>query len=47
MTQDISIDNLELIQKLKEYYAKHILELSDSEQEMFIKILERLQYAEY
>ena len=47
MIQDISIDNLELIQKLKEYYAKHILELSDSEQEMFIKILERLQYAEY
>ncbi len=47
MTQDISIDNLELIQKLKEYYAKVILSLSDEEQEMFLKILERLKYAEY
>ena len=47
MTQDISIDNLELIQKLKEYYAKHILSLSTEEQEMFLKILERLKYAEY
>lgn len=47
MREDISIDNLELLQSLKEYFAKHILELSDAEKEMFSKIMERLKYATY
>lgn len=47
MNKDISIDNLELIFKLKQYYAKVILSLSPEEQEMFEDIIRRLQRAEY
>lgn len=47
MLQDISIDNLDLIFKFRQYFAKVILSLSPEEKEMFIKIIERLKYAEY
>lgn len=47
MNKDISIDNLELIFKFKQYYAKVLLSLTKEEQEMFLKIIERLKYAEY
>ena len=47
MTEDISIDNLKLIYNLKQYYSKVLLSLTDEEKEMFIKILERLKYAQW
>lgn len=47
MLQDISIDNLELIFKLRQYFAKVILSLSPEEKEMFEAIIRRLQSAEY
>ena len=47
MLQDISIDNLELIFKLKQYFAKVVLSLSPEEKEMFETIIRRLQSAEY
>jgi len=47
MLQDISIDNLELIFKLRQYFAKVILSLSPEEKEMFENIIRRLQNAEY
>ena len=47
MTQDISIDNLELIFKFRQYFAKVILSLSPEEKEMFESIIRRLQSAEY
>ena len=47
MLQDISIDNLELIFKLRQYFAKVILSLSPEEKEMFETIIRRLQSAEY
>lgn len=45
--KDISIDNLQLIYNLKQYYAKVLLSLSDEEKAMFIKIFDRLKYATY
>lgn len=47
MLQDISIDNLELIFKFKQYFAKVLLSLSPEEKEMFENIIRRLQSAEY
>lgn len=47
MLQDISIDNLELIFKFKQYFAKVLLSLSPEEKEMFETIIRRLQSAEY
>ena len=47
MLQDISIDNLELIFKFKQYFAKVLLSLSPEEKEMFESIIRRLQSAEY
>lgn len=47
MLQDISIDNLELIFKFKQYFAKVLLSLSPEEKEMFEAIIIRLQSAEY
>lgn len=47
MTEDLSIDNFQLIYNLKQYYAKVLLSLTDEEKEMFLKIIERLKYAEY
>ncbi len=47
MLQDISIDNLELIFKFKQYFAKVVLLLSPEEKEMFEAIIRRLQSAEY
>ena len=47
MLQDISIDNLELIFKFKQYFAKVLLSLSPEEKEMFEAIIRRLQSAEY
>lgn len=47
MLQDISIDNLELIFKFKQYFAKVVLSLSPEEKEMFEAIIRRLQSAEY
>lgn len=41
MKEDISIDNLQLI------YNLNLLSLTDEEKEMFLKIIERLKYAEY
>ena len=43
MLQDISIDNLELIFKFKQYFAKVVLSLSPEEKEMFENIIRRLQ----
>ena len=43
MLQDISIDNLELIFKFKQYFAKVVLSLSPEEKEMFETIIRRLQ----
>ena len=43
MLQDISIDNIELIFKLRQYFAKVILSLSPEEKEMFETIIIRLQ----
>ena len=43
MLQDISIDNLELIFKFKQYFAKVLLSLSPEEKEMFETIIRRLQ----
>ena len=47
MLQDISIDNLELIFKFKQYFAKVVLSLSPEEKEMFEAMIRRLQSAEY
>lgn len=47
MLQDIGIDNLELIFKFKQYFAKVLLSLSPEEKEMFEAIIRRLQSAEY
>lgn len=47
MNEDWSIDNLELIFKFKQYFAKVILSLSPEEKEMFEDIIRRLQSAEY
>ena len=47
MLHDISIDNLELIFKFKQYFAKVLLSLSPEEKEMFESIIRRLQSAEY
>lgn len=43
MLQDISVDNLELIFKFKQYFAKVLLSLSHEEKEMFETIIRRLQ----
>ena len=43
MLQDISIDNLDLIFKFKQYFAKVLLSLTDEEKEMFETIIKRLQ----
>ena len=47
MLQDISIDNLELIFKFRQYFAKVIQSLSPEEKELFESIIRRLQSAEY
>lgn len=47
MLQDISIDNLDLIFKFKQYFAKVVLSLTPEEKEMFEAIIRRLQSAEY
>lgn len=47
MLQDISIDNLDLIFKFRQYFVKVILSLSPEEKEMFEDIIRRLQSAEY
>ena len=39
----ISIDNLDLIFKFRQYFAKVLLSLTDEEKEMFENIIRRLQ----
>ena len=47
MTEQIKINNYELIYLLKQYLAKHILEMSDADKELFEQVIRRLQNAEY